>query len=96
MDNRACGECGWYPCRCDPDVGPGLTRRAAAALKPFMDEAFRLERYGFLRPVATRADPLGQVHRVSASFLTSQWEELLAAFRESQRVVEGVTGGAAE
>jgi hypothetical protein len=60
---------------------PGLTRRAADALKPFMDQALRLEREGYLdKPAAGHA----------IGFTTSEWRELLAAFRESQALAEGV------
>ena len=56
-----------------------ITPRAAAALKPFLDAALRREREGW-----------DGVHPV---FHTSEWSELLAAWRESQAVCEGIVDG---
>lgn len=67
---------------------PGLTKRAAEALKPFVDRAMDLERRGLLADSSFPTDV-----SVSLFFRQSQLRELLAALRESQREAEGITGG---
>ena len=66
-----------------------ITPRAAEALKPFMDEALRLERRGSLSPDGRRLN-----HTVDlCGFTIAQWRELIAAWRESMVEAEGITGG---
>jgi hypothetical protein len=59
---------------------PGLTKRAAEALKPVMDQLLDEERAGPPFPKGVRL-----------YLAQDEWRELLAAFRESQREAEGVT-----
>jgi hypothetical protein len=59
-----------------------ITPRAAEALKPFMDEGLRLEREGYFGPTYRSL--------TAGGFLLSEWRELLAAWRESQAVCEGI------
>lgn len=70
---------------------PGLTRRAAEALKPFVDECLRAEEHGWLSPDPGQRDIARDV--VYLAIEPAQLIELLAALRESQREVEGITGG---
>ena len=64
---------------------PGLTARAAAELVLFLDEATRLDRQCLL---AQAGD-----HQIAVGFTAAEWTEILAAFRDSMRVEEGITGG---
>lgn len=62
---------------------PGLTQRAAEALKPFVDAALTLEREGFLNVGLPTKE-------TSVRIDLAVWRELLAALRESQLVAEGI------